>query len=122
MAAFVPDRVDGEFPTRADVASVVSAAAASVFRAEQQSETGGTVSVFRGVGTAEGDMFGFGLLDGTHVVHAVFFTSVPQPAGPADRRSGRRPDDQGSPIETGHGGTGGAKSGDPPPDSGTEAK
>ncbi len=100
MAALAPLRLEGATPSRESVAAILAAAPRGAFHAESQTLSG-TFSVFRGV---EGAAFGFGLLDGSRVVHSVFFTSVPAGAEPGGAPTGRRAaGDPTPPIDEGHG-------------------
>jgi len=88
--AVSPDgtRLDGAPPSRDAVVALVASSPKSVYHAGTSSGYG-TLAVFRGV---EGYPFGFGLLDGNHVIHAALFTSVPpapEPAGGAHAGSHR---------------------------------
>lgn len=102
MAALAPLRLEGATPSRESVAAILAAAPKGAFHAESQTVSG-TFSVFRGV---EGAAFGFGLLDGSRVVHSVFFTSVPPGAEPGTAPTGRRAaGDPTPPISDPHGST-----------------
>lgn len=117
LAVLASDRREGESPSRDDVAKVLDAACKGVFHADVATGAG-TLSVFRGL---DGASFGFGLLDGSRVVHSVLFTGLPAEAGDPAGRTGRRGRDGSSPLDGARGGTapgrGAAGSGEP-----TEAK
>ncbi len=74
-------RLDGAVPSRDAVAAVLASAPKGVFPPQGTPSGSGTLVAFRG--GVEGGPFGFGLLDGAHVVHAAWFTSVPDGADPA---------------------------------------
>jgi hypothetical protein len=117
LSVLAMDSLGGDTPSRADFAKVLDVARQGVFHAEVATGSG-TLSVFRGL---DGDAFGFGLLDGTHVVHSVVFTGLPADADGQGGRLGRRGRDGTSPLDGGRGasapGRGNGGGGDP-----TEAK
>lgn len=117
LAVLSMDRRDGDTPSRGDVTAVLDAARQGVFHADVAAGAG-TLSVFRGL---DGHAFGFGLLDGAHVVHSVVFTGLPADADGPGGRMGRIGRDGNSPLDGGSGasapGRGAAGGGDP-----TEAK
>ena len=72
-------------PSERDARALLTAARTGMFD-EPPAAGDGTLSVFRAV---QGDVFGYGLLDGTRVVHATVFAGVPS-GGSADASTGRR--------------------------------
>lgn len=114
LAVLAMDRRDGDTPSRTDVAKVIDAARQGVFHAEVAAGSG-ALSVFRGL---DGGAFGFGLLDGSRIVHSVVFAGLPADAdGPGGRLSRRGIEDGASPLDGSRGasgpGRGGAGGGDP---------
>jgi len=114
LAALAADRRDGDTPSRADVAKVIDAARQGVFHAEVAAGSG-ALSVFRGL---DGGAFGFGLLDGSRIVHSVVFAGLPADADGTAGRLGRRGiEDGASPLDGSRGasgpGRGAAGGGDP---------
>jgi hypothetical protein len=109
--ALSPDgtRLDGATPSRDAVAALVASSQTGVFQTCTTSGYG-TLTVFRGV---QSGPFGFGLLDGSHVVHASMFTSVPDaPEGGGRAGSHRGGGESSSAAEGSHsGGTRGGSSG-----------
>jgi len=112
--ALSPDgtRLAGDVPSRDAVVAMVASAPKSVFPPGTPSGFG-TLVVFRG---ADNGPFGFGLLDGSRVVHAALFTAVPEPPdAPGGGHAGghRGAGDAPSGPETSHsGGARGGSSGD----------
>jgi hypothetical protein len=118
MAAIAMDRREGLPPARDVIASVVAAAPKGAFHADAASGSG-TLSVFRG---EAGSAFGFGLLDGTRVVHAVLFTSVPPGVETTASRGGRRDPGETTPLDGGSRGTGASNRGNSGGGEGVEVK
>ena len=92
---------DGAPPSRDTVGAIVASAGRGAFHAETPVGSG-TLSVFRGM---DGGPYGFGLLDGSRVVHAVLFTSVPPSADPAAVRGQRRSTGDTAPLDGGREGS-----------------
>jgi hypothetical protein len=118
MAAIAMDLHEGTPPERAAVAAIVAAAPKGAFDPGEHSGSG-TLSVFRGV---QGGAFGFGLLDGTRVVHALLFTSMPPGVETTAARGGRRSTGDSTLPTDGGRGTGGPNRGSSGGGEGVEPK
>jgi hypothetical protein len=81
------DEFLGAPPPDAAVQAVVAAACRAVFD-EPAGSGDGTLGLFRSL---DGGVFGAGLLDGTHVVHASIFAGLPEPGAGAAARGARGP-------------------------------
>ena len=100
LAVLPVDRREGATPSPADVAKLLDTARQGVFHADVATGAG-TLSVFRGL---DGNAFGFGLLDGTRVVHSVVFAGLPPDADGSTGRLGRRGREGTSTLDGGQGG------------------
>ena len=100
LAVLPVDRREGATPSPADVAKLLDTARQGVFHADVATGAG-TLSVFRGL---DGNAFGFGLLDGTRVVHSVVFAGLPPGADGSTGRLGRRGREGTSTLDGGQGG------------------
>lgn len=105
MSAIALDRLDGASPSREDVAAIVANARAGAFHAGTPTGSD-SLSVFRAM---DAGAFGTGLLDGSRVVHAVLFTSVPGGGDSVGARGGRRLDEGGTPLDGGREGGSGSR-------------
>lgn len=101
------DRRVGEPAGREEAAAALVRAAKGIH--QPGPATGASLSIFRG---ADGVSYGYGLVDGTRVVHAVVFPGFPPGGDPSASRGPRRgPGDSNAPFDRGGPAPGGATRG-----------